>query len=205
LKTKNLRNAYFVILEYFFSLLHLFKGKATYSIKFSQIHLLKNSTSNFKLGTTWAINLVKNPGSKTWIGNGQFNFQEQQARCFLNLQMLQLTSQLELDSSNLHNIMVHLFGEKLADQLLAKETMVWVQNGIHNVFCNCSWGWWLVLEEQWGKGMDLMFIIPHFILAKSMDALDVFWQLTTSSKTICDEIEWISFLCLPQWRMNFLP
>jgi hypothetical protein len=48
--------------------------------------------------------------------------------------MLQLTSHLELDSSNLHNIKGHLFVEKLVDQLLAKETMVWVQNGTHNVF-----------------------------------------------------------------------
>jgi hypothetical protein len=131
-------------------------------------------------------------------------FKEQQVGCcFLNLQMLQLTSQL--DSRNLYNIMVHLFGETLAYQLLAKETMAWVQNGTHNVFCNCWWGWWLGFEEQWGKGMDLVFIIPYFTLVKRMDALNVFWQLTTSSKTICDEIEWISFLCLPQWRMKFCP
>jgi hypothetical protein len=121
----------------------------------------------------------------------------------LNLQMLQLTSHLELDSSNLYNIMVHLFGEKLADQLSTNETMVWVQNGTHNVFCNCWWGWWLGLEEQWGKGMDLVFIIPHFILAKRMDALDAFWQLTTSSKTICDEIEWILFFASPNEGWNF--
>jgi len=127
------------------SLLHLFKVKATYSIKFAEIHLLKNST-HFILGTTWATNLVKNLASKTWIGNGHFNYQEQQARCFLNLQMLQLNSHLELDYSNLYNIMAHLCGENLADQLLAKETMVWVQNSTHKVFCNCSWGWWLGFE-----------------------------------------------------------
>ncbi len=186
--------------------MHLFKIKNTFSIKFAQIHLLKKSTSNFILGIAGATNLVKDSKSKAWIGSGHFNFQEQQVGCcFLNLQMLQLASHLELDSNDLHNIMVQLFGEKLADQLSTNETMVWVQNGTHNVLCNCWWGWWLGFEEQWGKRMDLVFIIPHFILVKRMDALDVFWQLTTSSKTICDEIEWISFLCLPQWRMNFCP
>jgi hypothetical protein len=63
----------------------------------------------------------------------------------------------------------------------------------------------LRLEEQWGKGMDLVFIIPYFILVKRMDALNVFQQLTTSFKMISDEIEWISFLCLPQQRMKFCP
>jgi hypothetical protein len=77
--------------------------------------------------------------------------------------MLQLTSHLQLDSSNLHNIMVHLFGEKLADQLLGKETMVWVQNGTHNVFCNCWWGWgvkvWGAMRQ--GDGYRVHYTLLH--------------------------------------------